>query len=84
MIITGFIYCSLGQNKIENPGFELWEDAGASMHEPVDWNSIQTSDGGIMIRDFAPVVLDRSTDAYIGKYSVKLFNNRLPVMLILV
>ena len=74
MIITGFIYCSFGQNKIENPGFEIWEDAGSSVHEPVDWNSIQTSDADFMIRNFAPVVLDRSTDAYQGKYSVKLFN----------
>ena len=74
MIIIGFVYCSFGQNKIENPGFEIWEDAGSSVHEPVDWNSIQTSDADFVIRDFAPVVLDRSTDAYQGKYSVKLFN----------
>ncbi len=64
----------MAQNQIENPGFELWEDAGSSVHEPVDWNSIQTSDADFMIRNFAPVVLNRSTDAYTGKYSVKLFN----------
>ncbi|MBE9480120.1 MAG: hypothetical protein IMY69_00325 [Bacteroidetes bacterium] len=74
MIILGFIYCSFGQNIIENPGFELWEDAGASVDEPVDWNSIQTSDADFMIRNFAPVVLNRSTDAYRGKYSLQLIN----------
>jgi len=59
---------------IENPGFELWEDAGTVIDEPVNWSSIKTSDAGNFINNAAPVVWGQSEDAHSGNYSVELFN----------
>lgn len=59
---------------IENGGFELWEDAGTVIDEPVNWSSIKTSDAGSFVNNAAPVVWGQSEDAHSGNYSVKLFN----------
>jgi len=59
--------------QIENPGFELWEDAGTVIAEPVDWSSMKTSDNPIL-SNAAPVVWGRSDDAHSGNYSAYIFN----------
>jgi hypothetical protein len=65
-----------GQQQPENPGFEFWEEIGYGPDtlEPVDWNSLKTSDGGDMINDVIPVTWERTTDAHSGMYAVRLFN----------
>ncbi len=67
---------SFGQQQIENPGFEYWEEVGFGPDtlEPVDWSSLKTSDGGEIINNAIPVVWFQSTDAHSGMYSVKLEN----------
>ncbi len=60
--------------QLENPGFELWENAGTVRDEPVDWSSIKTSDAGDLINNAAPLVWDKSTDAHSGNFSLKLIN----------
>ena len=62
---------------MENPGFEYWEEIGFGPDtlEPVEWNSLKTSDGGEFINNVIPVVWYRSTDAHSGMYSVKLVNS---------
>lgn len=62
-----------GQQQIENPGFEFWEDAGTVKDEPVDWSTIKTCDDP-QIASVAPVTFDRSEDAHSGNYSLKLYN----------
>jgi hypothetical protein len=66
-----------GQQQPENPGFELWEEYGFGPDtlEPVNWNSLKSSDGGDLINSVIPVTLERSTDAHSGNYSVKLRND---------
>jgi hypothetical protein len=66
-----------GQQQPENPGFELWEEYGFGPDtlEPVNWNSLKSSDGGDFINSVIPVTLERSTDAHSGDYSVKLRND---------
>jgi len=68
---------SLGQQQVENPGFEFWEEYGYGPDtlEPVNWNSLRTSDGGDLINGVIPVTMYRSTDAHSGMYSVKLEND---------
>ncbi len=68
---------SYGQQQPENPGFELWEEYGFGPDtlEPVNWNSLKSSDGGTLINNVIPVTLERSTDAHTGNYSVKLRND---------
>ncbi len=68
---------AFGQQQIENPGFELWEEYGYGPDtlEPVEWNSLRTSDGGDLINGVIPVTLYRSDDAHSGMYSVKLEND---------
>jgi len=62
-----------GQQQLENPGFENWEDAGTVKDEPVDWSTIKTCDDPA-ISSVAPVTFDRSDDAHSGNYSLKLYN----------
>ena len=59
--------------QIENSGFELWEDVGTVVDEPVDWSSIKTCDQQ-SIANAAPVTFERSDDAHSGNYSLKLYN----------
>lgn len=59
--------------QIENPGFELWEDAGTVIDEPVDWSSMKTSDSPLL-SSAAPVVWGRSDDAHSGNYSAYIYN----------
>ena len=70
-------YAALGQQQPENPGFELWEEYGFGPDtlEPVNWNSLKSSDGGNFINKVIPITLERSTDAHSGDYSVKLRND---------
>ena len=63
----------IGQQQIQNAGFEQWEDAGTVEDEPVNWSSIKTSDDSYY-NILAPVVWGKSTDAHSGNYSVSLFN----------
>lgn len=69
--ISGF-----AQQQIENPGFEYWEEFGFGPDtlEPVNWNSLKSSDGGELINSVIPVVWEQSTDAHSGMYSIKLTN----------
>jgi len=59
---------------VPNSGFELWEEFGFGPDtlEPVNWNSLKSSDGGDLINGVIPVTLERSTDAHSGMYSAKL------------
>jgi hypothetical protein len=68
-----FIFSASGQQQIENPGFELWENAGTVKDEPVDWSTIKTCDEP-SIANAAPVTFDMSTDAHSGNYALKLYN----------
>lgn len=78
-IIFAFVNIGVtyGQQQPENPGFEYWEEYGYGPDtlEPVNWNSLRTSDGGDLINGVIPVTLERSTDAHTGMYSVKLEND---------
>ncbi len=71
------VYQAKGQQQPENPGFELWEEFGFGPDtlEPVNWNSLKTSDGGDFINSVIPVTMERSTDSHSGDYSVKLRND---------
>jgi len=77
IIALSAILYSYGQQQPENPGFELWEEYGFGPDtlEPVNWNSLKSSDGGDFINSVIPVTLERSTDAHSGDYSVKLRND---------
>lgn len=68
---------AFGQQQVENPGFEFWEEYGFGPDtlEPVNWNSLKSSDGGAFINKVIPITLERSTDAHSGDYSVKLRND---------
>jgi len=65
---------AFSQQQVENPGFEEWEEIGFGPDtlEPVNWSSLNTSDGGDFINEQIPVVWYQSTDAHSGMYSVKL------------
>lgn len=67
----------VGQNQLENPGFEEWEvilaGGGDTIREPVDWSSLKTSDNP-QLSTLAPVVCVRSSNAHSGNYSVMLTN----------
>ncbi len=77
-------YAVFGQQQIENPGFEDWEEFGFGPDtlEPVNWNSLKSSDGGEFINSVIPVTLERSTDAHSGAYSVKLRNDTLLIFVV--
>lgn len=68
---------TIGQQQMENPGFEFWEEIGFGPDtiEPVGWNSLKSSDGGFLINSVIPVTLMQSTDAHSGMYSVMLKND---------
>ncbi len=73
-LFLGWISISAQTSKIENAGFEKWEDVAIPNHpEPVDWSTIKTSDNS-SINPLAPVNWAQSDIAHSGKYSVKLFN----------
>jgi hypothetical protein len=76
VLLSAVLY-SYGQQQPENPGFELWEEYGFGPDtlEPVNWNSLKSSDGGDFINSVIPVTLERSEDAHSGDYSVKLRND---------
>jgi hypothetical protein len=63
---------SVRAQQIENPGFEVWENAGTVVDEPVNWSSIKTSDG--IYNDQAPVVWGKSDTYHSGNFSVRLAN----------
>jgi len=75
-----FVHNTNGQQQIENPGFEYWEDFGIGPDtlEPVNWSSLKSSDGGELINMLIPQVWEQSTDAHSGMYSVRLEN--LPIL----
>ena len=76
VLIFGWISLSAQTSRIENAGFEKWEDVVGipSNHpEPVNWSTIKSSDNS-SINPLAPVNWDQSNVAHRGKYSVKLFN----------
>ena len=74
VLLFGWISLSAQTSKIENAGFEKWENVGIPNHpEPVDWSTIKTSDNST-INPLAPVNWAQSDVAHSGKYSVKLFN----------
>ncbi|MEZ5084083.1 MAG: T9SS type A sorting domain-containing protein [Bacteroidales bacterium] len=70
------VYSGFAQQQLENPGFEYWEEFGFGPDtlEPVDWNSLKSSDGGELINSVIPLVWEQSTDAHSGMYSIKLIN----------
>lgn len=70
LILTNLL---TAQQQIQNPGFELWEDAGTVEDEPVNWSSIKTSDD-VFYNNLAPIVWGKSDDAHSGDYSLSLFN----------
>jgi hypothetical protein len=75
MTLIMIIICQISfAQQPPNGGFELWEDAGTVVDEPVDWSSIKTSDGGDFINNAAPQVWERSDDAHTGSFSVRLEN----------
>ncbi len=77
VVFITFLHNAYSQQQPENPGFENWEQFGFGPDtlEPVGWNSLKSSDGGIIINNVIPVTLKRSTDAHSGMYSVKLEND---------
>lgn len=76
VLILSNIFQANAQQQPENPGFEFWEQVGFGPDtlEPVNWNSLKTSDGGDMINEVIPVVWEQSTDAHSGLYSIRLYN----------
>lgn len=63
---------AFAQPQFENASFEAWNNVGQATEEPVDWSSLKTSDGGIIINSLVPQLCWRSTDAHSGNYSVNL------------
>jgi hypothetical protein len=74
IIISAVFFLKSSGQQVENPGFELWEDAGTVWDEPVEWSSIKTSDAGEIINGAAPAVWNKSTDHHTGSFSVELTN----------
>lgn len=72
-IVLGTIGSNVAQQQFENPGFENWESTSGPYIEPTDWSSIKTSDAS-SLNASAPQVVDRSTDAHSGTYSLYLEN----------
>ncbi len=70
---TALILSLNAQTQPENPSFEDWEDVGLPVEEPVNWSSIKTSDNPTT-NAAAPIVWDKSTDAHLGNFSLKLLN----------
>jgi len=73
LMITSVLVVS-AQTQFDNAGFEEWEEIGfgPNILEPVEWSSIKSSDVP-QLNNFAPKVIDKSTDAHSGNYSVYLF-----------
>jgi hypothetical protein len=75
IFIIGFgITVSYGQQQINNPGFEFWEEIRSEVEEPVNWNSIKNTDGSRATKRLAPEVAYRTEIAHSGKYGLKLVN----------
>jgi len=73
-ILTFGCFGLTAQTKIENGGFENWEDVGIPNHpEPTNWSTIKTSDNN-NINPLAPVNWRQCDTAHSGNYSVELFN----------
>jgi hypothetical protein len=62
------------QQQISNSGFEFWEEIRSDVSEPVKWNSIKNTDGGMSTNRLAPDVISRSEIAHSGKYSIMMVN----------
>ena len=73
LLIFFAVISAKAQYQFENPGFEVWEDVGLPVEEPVDWSSIKTGDVP-NLNIAAPVVWGKSNDAHSGNYSLHLFN----------
>jgi len=73
LLITSAILTA--QTQFDNASFEDWEEIGfgPNILEPVEWSSIKSSDVPDL-NGFAPKVMDRSTDAHTGNYSVYLYS----------
>ena len=65
---------SWGQQQINNPGFEFWEEIRSGVEEPVHWNSIKNTDGGRATNRLAPEVASRTDDAHSGISALRLVN----------
>lgn len=63
-----FLNLALGQQQLQNPGFEEWEHEGTLKEEPVNWSSLKTADNH---SDQAPEVLTR-VSGRTGDYAVQL------------
>ena len=75
-IIILFISSAIfAQEQPENPGFEEWENVGFDDQflEPVNWSSLKTANPE-ELANVSPSVLERSTDAHSGQYSVHLIS----------
>ncbi len=49
LFVLAIVSISLGQlTQLQNLGFELWEDVGLNINEPVDWSSIKTFDNSFL------------------------------------
>lgn len=64
---------NIAQQQFENGDFESWESASGPYIEPTDWSSIKTSDVS-SLNISAPQVVDRSSDAHTGSYSLLVEN----------
>src|SRR5690554_6071480 len=63
-----FSILSFGQQQMQNPGFEDWENEGTLKQEPTNWSSLKTADA---FADIAPEVLSRVAGRT-GGYAVQL------------
>jgi len=73
ILMITFVFMGMAQTQLDNASFEQWEEIGfgPDILEPVEWSSIKSSDVE-GLNASAPKVLDRSTDAHTGNYSVYL------------
>ncbi len=72
IFVSVLSFALAAQGQLENPGFENWEVIGG-VEEPEQWSSLQT---GIPsnISGLAPMVMEKSTDAHTGNFSVHVKN----------
>jgi hypothetical protein len=63
-----------GQQQINNPGFEDWEEIRSGVDEPVHWNSIKNTDAGKMTNRMAPEVASWVNHTHGGTHALKLVN----------
>jgi hypothetical protein len=62
------------QQQINNAGFESWEEIRSEVFEPVHWNSIKNTDGGMATNRMAPNVVFRDIVSHSGNNALKLVN----------